>query len=140
MTTEDRANTIISNESGYRKDLRDAEQLIIVAGNDPTKLAMAFQRHAEAVRNMMIAEMLPSFSKALKPLLDDSLTPVIAGIGGLQLGQNQLNSSFQSISDIVNQLVGDMSDSQRDRASIHREIAELKEQIATLQSKLDNAS
>lgn len=104
MSDENRARAIVAGESGYHKDLRDAEQMIIGAGDDPVKLAMAFQRHAEAQRNMLMGILIPSFQTALKPLLDEAMMPVINGLGGLQQSVTLLNNQFQGVNDKVDAL------------------------------------
>mgnify|MGYP001586665889 CR=1 FL=1 len=133
---DDVAQRIVDNETGYRRDLREAEEMIVAAGNDPVKIALGMRRHSEAVRNMMIAEMIPSFQKALKPLLtdtlDDKLAPVVVGIGGLQAGLAHLNSEFQSISEVVNQLVTDTDHANADRKAIRKDVKQLQTVFAQL--------
>lgn len=133
-----RASELVQNETGYRRDLREAESLIVIAGNDPVKLAIAFRRHSEAVRNMMLAEMIPSFQKALKPLLDDALTPVVSGIGGLQAGVTDLNSEFRTLSEQVDDLVRATQEGKEDRLRIKTELAAVKEEVATLRSAFND--
>src|SRR6476469_6860180 len=106
-----RSHDVIPSETGHKRDLREAELQIVAAGSDPVALAQAFNRHAEAVRNMMIAEIIPSFERVLAPLLDAKLSPVVLGIGGLQTSVTRLNEGFHALGETVSQLVLDMSDS-----------------------------
>lgn len=139
-----------TEETGYKRDLREAENMIVAAGSDPVALATAFRRHAEAQRNMMIGEIIPAFKKALAPLLtdvlvndtlapllDDKLKPIVMGIGGLQQGQNHLNDGFQSLSEIVNDLVLDREESKQDRKQLNEKVDRLESAFATLQQNFE---
>lgn len=142
--------TMSTEETGYQRDLRDAENMIVAAGTNLVALATAFRRHAEAQRNMMIAEFIPAFKVVLEPLLtdtlvndtlapllDDKLKPIVMGIGGLQLGQNHLNEGFQSLSEIVNDLILDKEESKQDRKQLNEKVDRLEIAFATLQQNFE---
>lgn len=122
---EQQAETIIQRETGYRRDLREAEDMIIAANGDVNRMVIGLRRHTEAQRNMVMAEMIPSFRAALKPLLAESLEAVLTGIA-------ELNTEFKRIGTIVNQLVVDMATSKEDRVLIHAELLALKDAFVKL--------
>ncbi len=133
--SNDQAQHIIDGETGYRRDLREAELQIVAADGDPVALAKAFNRHAEAVRNMMIAEIIPSFNKVLAPLLDDKLAPVVEGIGGLQTGVTRLNSEFHALTELVSELRLTQID---DSTALHKEVNAVKDDVSALQHAFDH--
>src|SRR5260221_750823 len=116
----DAPQRIIDSETGYRRDLREAELQIIAAGDDPIARSLAFQRHAEAIRNMMIAEMIPSFHKVLGPLLDDKLAPVVL----------QLTDTERTTTDWRNELRLTLDDR---FGFFENDLRELKDGLARLQ-------
>jgi hypothetical protein len=78
-TTEDKAK---SQEGGVeweaRQALASAENALIAAGIDPEAYMTAARRHTEAVRNMMLVELVPSFEKALQGIIDKSGASALA--------------------------------------------------------------
>jgi hypothetical protein len=78
-TTED---NVKSQEGGVeweaRQALAHAESALIAAGIDPEAYMTAARRHTEAVRNMMLVELVPSFEKALQSIIDKSGAAALA--------------------------------------------------------------
>lgn len=122
-------------QSGYERDLQIAELALLASGNDPAAYATALRDYFAAHRNYTQGAMVPMFVQMVERILDDKLTPVVLGIGGLQLGQNLLNNGFQSLSEIVNQLVLDMQDSKEDRQSINSKVDKLQIAFDRLQAE-----
>jgi len=128
-------------QSGYEYDLRHAEVMLLAAGtggtNDPVVLAQALRDYFAAHRNYTQGAMVPMFVQMVERALDNKLTPVVVGIGGLQQGVTLLNSEFHKISEIVNQLVSDMAESKQDRKSWHAKVDLLQTAFDRLQAAFD---
>ena len=66
--------------SGTEQDLKDAENAMVAAVDDPAARALAMRRHVEATRNLMQTAIVPSFERAVGALLDKSAASVIAEV------------------------------------------------------------
>jgi hypothetical protein len=71
-------------QGGIEWELGEAEHAIVAAGDDPAARAVAFRRHAEAIRNMMQGTLVPSFVKLVERALGGKIDPVAAAIDGLR--------------------------------------------------------
>lgn len=69
-----------TTQGGTDWELKEAENALIAAGDDPQARALAQRRHAEAIRNMMQSALVPSFEKAVSTLIDKSAASVIAEV------------------------------------------------------------
>jgi hypothetical protein len=124
-------------QSGYERDLQKAELTLLQSGNDPLAYAAALRDYFAAHRNYTQGAMVPMFVQMVERVLDDKLSPVVSGIGGLQVSIAYLNSEFQSLSIVVNTLARDMIESKLDRVEIHHEINTLHKLVDTIKAQLD---
>ena len=69
-----------TTQGGTDWELKEAENALIAAGDDPQARALAQRRHAEAIRNMMQSALVPSFEKAVSTLINKSAASVIAEV------------------------------------------------------------
>ncbi len=81
------------SEGSTERDLKDAENAMVAAG-DPA-LALAMHRHTEAIRNYMMITLVPSFEKAIGSLLDKKLGEVTRRIDASDKARNLRNATFQ---------------------------------------------
>lgn len=72
-----------SSVGGTQWELREAENAM-VAADDPVARATAMRRHAEAVRNMMVSELVPSFEKGVGDILERKFKQILDAVEGLQ--------------------------------------------------------
>jgi hypothetical protein len=77
-------DTLSDTEGGVEWELAQAEHAIIAAGSDQAALAVAFRRHAEAIRNMMQSAIVPAFVDLVDRTLKQRLDPVADAITGLR--------------------------------------------------------
>ncbi len=71
-------------QGGIEWELGEAESAIVAAGDDPVARAVAFRRHAEAIRNMMQGALVPSFVSIVERVLSGKIDPVAEAITGLR--------------------------------------------------------
>lgn len=78
----------MTTQGGTDWELREAENAIIAAGDDPVARAVAFRRHAEAIRNMMQSALVPSFVQATSTLMESHTVRILTEVA-LRLDQQQ---------------------------------------------------
>ena len=71
-------------QGGIEWELGEAESAIVAAGDDPVARAVAFRRHAEAIRNMMQGALVPSFVGIVERVMGQKIDPVAEAINGLR--------------------------------------------------------
>lgn len=125
---------------GYERDLQNAELALLASGNNPTAYATALRDYFAAHRNYTNGAMVPMFVEMVERVLDDKLSPVVAGIGGLQVSIAYLNNEFQLLRDIVNTLARDMIESKLDRVEIHNQLNAVKALVVQLQNDFNTYS
>lgn len=96
-------------EGGTAWELREAENAMVAAVDDPAARAVAMRRHTEATRNMMQGELMPSFVEALGRVLDAKLEPLLTGQKETHGSIAALSGQFQSLSETVDQLESDVA-------------------------------
>lgn len=129
----------MSNElaqSGYERDLQLAEIALLGSGNDPAAYARALRDYFAAHRNYTQGAMVPMFVSMVEKVLDDKLTPVVLGIGGLQQSVTLLNNEFQTLSDTVSDLMRDMVASRIEQQALRAELAIVKEALVDIRVDL----
>lgn len=142
------SDTEHTTQGGVDWELRTAEAAMVAAPGGGSALAQAMQRHADGVRNMMQSELVPSFEHAIDKIMAKHVGKLSDEIGGLKDGQDDLQAEFraglsriqQTVSalvETVDTLQGQMNESQNDRSSIHAEIAAVKVDVATVDSKVE---
>jgi methyl-accepting chemotaxis protein len=88
----------VTDQGGTEWELREAENAIVAAGNDPVALAQAQRRHAEAIRNMMQGAIVPMFVTMVERSLDARLLPIARNVEELGAGQQRLQAGFHDLS------------------------------------------
>ena len=87
----------------------------MVAAPDGTPaLARAMRLHADGVRNMMQAELVPSFTHAIDRIMAKHVLALSDEIGGLKDGQHDLQAEFRSGLSGVQASVSDLAETLND--------------------------
>lgn len=112
----------MSEEEYTNLDLETAEALVISAGHP--KLAPALHAHAQGVRNLVQGEWGKSFVKSLEDMSERQTNAIVAAVkgelGALQREVSAIREQFQGVNDRL-------TASEKDRKTIHKEIAALRE-------------
>lgn len=108
-------------QSGYERDLRDAENAMIAAGHPAVALEM--RRHSEAIRNYMQGAIVPMFVE----MVERTLGPKIDGLRTdvqhwAQESATRLGKLEQGYAEVVSRL----EHKRAEIDEIKRELAELK--------------
>lgn len=136
-----------TTQGGVDWELRTAEAALVVAPGGGTELALAMQRHADGVRNMMQSELVPSFEKAIDRIMAHYTGNVLEQIGGLRGDNTTLQAEFRdglssvqgtvsTLAETVNDLQDGMHESRVDRQTLHEELAAVKQDIATIRAEI----
>lgn len=94
-------------EGGVEWELAQAEHAIIAAGTDPVALAVAFRRHAEAIRNMMQSAIVPAFVDLVDRAFGARLDPWGEKIDGLR---TDVQASAQDVATRLGKHAEDIDD------------------------------
>jgi hypothetical protein len=84
-----------SQAGGDEWALREAEQNLIDAGDDPVARAQAMHRHAEAIRNMMQTVLVPSFKQAIEGMLKKQTDALSARLNNSDNARLMRNAQLQ---------------------------------------------
>jgi hypothetical protein len=125
------ASRHIVTEGGTEWELTQAENAIVAAGNDPTALALAQRRHADAIRNMMQGAIVPSFVALVERVLGEKIDPVAGNIDGLRTDVQQL--ALESAARL-GKLEARMNESEADRADRLCELNVIEQAINVCQT------
>ncbi len=117
-----------TTQGGTDWELKEAENALIAAGDDPQARALAQRRHAEAIRNMMQSALVPSFEKAVSTLIDKSAAAVIA----------EVHVSIEHMTSIVQQILTATQENARGLKKQAKEIKELQVASAAHATRLDD--
>lgn len=135
---------------GTEWELREAENALIAAGDDPTARAIAARRHAEAIRNMMQSALVPSFERAVGALFDTKIGVVVSemrrhhgeemsALGVASQEIKKLSAAINVLSGRVTSLEGRMDASEADRTAIRTRlgrIEDVNERLARIEATL----
>jgi hypothetical protein len=125
---------------GVNWELSEAERLMWEARTKEQRI-LAMRRHSEAIRNMMQAEIVPSFEKALSTILDRKLERLEEWLNNSDTArvqrnvelQEQIDARFDAFGDELRDIkvtIGARLDRKRERLDNHeRRIARLEQHL-----------
>lgn len=119
---------------GTEWELREAENAIIAAGDDPRARALAQRRHAEAIRNMMQTALVPSFERAVGTLLDKSAASVIAEV---HISIEQMTELVQQVLSTAREALSVSKENGRGLKKANARITKMEKRIGALEQRLE---